>query len=156
MTDFNFMKRRKRATQSFDKEKITLTKAGKTFNVYDKIQEGREDTEIYPTLEKYGCIDRMMLDHQGIYDDFTKYGELRNIKEQQKLANQMFYDLPLDVRQKFNNDISVFMKDGEKFVKKMVDEDIAKEKALKEELKKAENLAKQPTIETTKGDVNNG
>lgn len=156
MTDFNFMKRRKRATQSFDKEKITLTKAGKTFNVYDKIQEGREDTEIYPTLEKYGCIDRMMLDHQGIYDDFTKYGELRDIKEQQKLANQMFYDLPLDVRQKFNNDISVFMKDGEKFVKKMVDEDIAKEKALKEELKKAENLAKQPTIETTKGDVNNG
>ncbi len=157
MTEFNFMKRRKRATQSFDKEKITLTKAGKTFNVYDKIQEGREDTEIYPTLEKYGCIDRMMLDHQGIYDDFTKYGELRDIKEQQKLANQMFYDLPIDVRQKFNNDISVFMKDGEKFVKKMVDKDIAKAKAL-EELKKAENPVKQPVTETAtaKGDVNNG
>lgn len=146
MTEFNFMKRRKRAAQSFDKEKITLTKAGKTFNVYDKIQEGREDTEIYPTLEKYGCIDRMMLDHQGIYDDFTKYGELRDIKEQQKLANQMFYDLPIDVRQKFNNDISVFMKDGEKFVKKMVDEDIAKAKAIKLENKKLQETTTQPIV----------
>lgn len=144
--EFNFMKRRKRASQSFDKENITLTKAGKTFNVYDKIQEGREDTEIYPTLEKYGCIDRMMLDHQGIYDDFTKYGELRDIKEQQKLANQMFYDLPLDVRQKFNNDISVFMKDGEKFVKKMVDEDIAKAKAIEFENQKMQETTKQNIV----------
>lgn len=140
------MKRRKRAAQSFDKENITLTKAGKTFNVYDKIQESREDTEIYPTLEKYGCIDRMMLDHQGIYDDFTKYGELRDIKEQQKLANQMFYDLPLEVRQKFNNDISVFMKDGQKFVKKMVDEDIARAKAAELENKKLQETVTQPIV----------
>lgn len=146
MTEFEFMKRRKRAAQSFDKENITLTKAGKTFNVYDKIQEGREDTEIYPTLEKYGCIDRMMLDHQGIYDDFTKYGELRDIKEQQKLANQMFYDLPLEVRQKFNNDISVFMKDGQKFVKKMVDEDIARAKTIELKNKKLQETVTQPIV----------
>lgn len=134
--------------QSFDADNITLTKAGKTFNVYDKIQEGREDTEIYPTLEKYGCIDRMMLDHQGIYDDFTKYGNLRDIKEQQRMANQMFYDLPLEVRQKFNNDISVFMKDGEKYMKKLVDIDIAKAKEIEK--------SKEPVVETPviKGEIN--
>lgn len=150
--EFEYIKRRERAAQSFDKENITLTKAGKTFNVYDKIQEGREDTEIYPTLEKYGCIDRMMLDHQGIYDDFTKYGNLRDIKEQQKMANQMFYDLPLEVRQTFNNDISVFMRDGEKYMKKLVDADIAKAK----EMERLNNEAiKTPVVETPviKGDV---
>lgn len=146
--EFNFMKRRKRMSQSFDKDNITLTKAGKTFNVYDKIQEGREDTEIYPTLEKYGCIDRMMLDHQGIYDDFTRYGTLRDLKEQQKMAEQMFYDLPIETRQVFNNDINQFMKDGQKYVKKLVDADIAK-------AKEKEELSKQPVVETPeiKGDV---
>lgn len=117
---------RERNAQAFDKDNIVLTKAGKTYNVYDHIQENREDTEIYPTLEKYGCIDRMMLDHKGVYDDFRKYGELREIKEQQMMANNMFYNLPLETRQKFNNDINVFMKDGEKYVKNLVDEDIRK------------------------------
>lgn len=133
--------------QSFDADNITLTKAGKTFNVYDKIQEGREDTEIYPTLEKYGCIDRMMLDHQGIYDDFTKYGNLRDIKEQQRMANQMFYDLPLEVRKEFNNDISIFMKDGERYMKKLVDVDIAKAKEIEK--------LKEPVVETpvVKGEI---
>lgn len=145
---FKFTTWRERKSQEFDREKITLTKAGKTFNVYDKIQEAREDTEIYPTLEKYGCIDRMMLDHKGIYDDFTKYGELRELKEQQAMANNMFYNLPLETRQKFNNDINVFMKDGEKYVKSLVDADIKKAEETKNIFGKTEN--------TTKEDVNNG
>ena len=45
---------RKRMAQDFNKEEITVTKAGKEINVYNFIQENREDTEIYPTLEKYG------------------------------------------------------------------------------------------------------
>lgn len=143
---------RERKAQNFDRENITLTKAGKTFNVYDAIQAAREDTEIYPTLEKYGCIDRMMLDHQGVFDDFTKYGELRELKEQQAMATNMFYNLPLDTRQKFNNDINVFMKDGEKYIKSLIDEDLKKA-----EVYKPVELPKEPVIsETLKGEVNNG
>lgn len=118
--------------QNFDKDKIMLTKAGKTFNVYDKIQEGRADTEIYPTLEKYGCIDRMMLDKQSVYADFQNFKGLREMKDQQIMAEQMFYNLPLEVRQKFNNDKSLFMKDGEKYIKELID---------------AEEKAKQPILE---------
>lgn len=112
--------KRTRMAQSFNKNSITLTKAGKTYNVYDKIQENREDTEIYPTLEKYGCIDRMMLDKKGVYADFQDFKGLREIKEQQIKADEMFYSLPLDVRIQFQNDKNLFMRDGEKWIKEVI------------------------------------
>ena len=126
--EFEHLKWRKRKSQSFDKTKIFLEKAGKKYNVYDKIQEAREDTEIIPTLKKYGCIDRMELDHYAVYGDFRDFNDLRTLKEQQIKANNMFYNLPLETRQKFNNDINQFMKDGEKYVKQLVDIDNAKAK----------------------------
>lgn len=149
---FGYMDWRQPAKQSFDRENITIKKAGKEYNVYDKIQEAREDTEIYQTLEKYGCIDRMMLDHQGVYDDFTQYGDLRTLKEQQMKANDMFYNLPLDVRQKFNNDVNQFMKDGQKFVKKMVDDDIKRAN----EIKKLEEQSKIEVMKPIEGVTENG
>lgn len=142
--EFEYKKWRKRKQQSFDKENITLTKAGKKFNVYDKIQEAREDTEIIPTLKKYGCIDRMELDHHAVYGDFREYGDLRELKDQQIKATNMFYSLPLETRQKFNNNINTFIKDGEKYVKQLVDIDIAKAQAEKQQ----QEITK-PTTPTT-------
>lgn len=127
MVKFKPIIERTRMAQTFDKDTITLTKAGKTFNVYDKIQENREDTEIYPTLEKYGCIDRMMLDTQGVYADFQEFKGLREMKEQQIKAEQMFNSLPLDVRIQFQNDKNLFMRDGEKWVKELIDKQTAAE-----------------------------
>jgi hypothetical protein len=127
MVTFKPIIERTRMAQTFDKDTITLTKAGKTFNVYDKIQENREDTEIYPTLEKYGCIDRMMLDTQGVYADFQEFKGLREMKEQQIKADEMFNSLPLDVRLQFQNDKNLFMRDGEKWVKKLIDKQTAAE-----------------------------
>lgn len=144
--DFEKFKWRERKSQTFDKSKIVLKKAGKTYNVYDKIQEAREDTEIYPTLEKYGCIDRMMLDTKGVYADFTNFKGLREMKEQQQMADQMFNNLPLETRKIFNNDKNVFMRDGEKWLKNKI--------AAEEVAKKAET----PKVETPKAEseVNNG
>lgn len=134
--EFKFQKWRERKNQDFNKSKISITKAGKTYNVYDNIQESREDTEIYPTLEKYGCIEGHMLeDPNKIYADFQMFGDLRTMKEQQMKADEMFYNLPLEVRQKFNNDKNIFMKDGEKWIK--------------EEIAKAEKLAKENTEKYT-------
>lgn len=153
MHDFNYLKWRERKSQSFDKANITLKKAGKEFNVYDAIQANREDTEIYPTLEKYGCIDRMMLNSQGVYADFTTFKGLREIKEQQEMANNMFYNLPLETRQVFNNDKNVFMRDGEKWLKNK----IAEEKALAEKLEAERNpkptTTQQPTIQNPTTEV---
>lgn len=139
MVTFKPIIKRTRMAQSFDKGSITLTKAGKTFNVYDKIQENREDTEIYPTLEKYGCIDRMMLNTQGVYADFQEFKGLREMKDQQIKADEMFNSLPLDVRIQFQNDKNLFMRDGEEWIKSKINEEKKKADALANALKPQEN-----------------
>lgn len=139
MVKFKPIIERTRMAQTFDKNTITLTKAGKTFNVYDKIQENREDTEIYPTLEKYGCIDRMMLNTQGVYADFQEFKGLREMKDQQIKADEMFNSLPLDIRIQFQNDKNLFMRDGEKWIKSKIDEEKKKADELANTLKPQEN-----------------
>lgn len=131
MLDFDCLKWRERKAQDFNREEITIKKAGKEYNVYDAIQEAREDTEIYPTLEKYGCLDRMMLDKELTLADFKEYNgfaDLRDYKQQQIKAKEMFYNLPLETRQHFNNDINQFIKDGEKYVNELIKQDLEKAK----------------------------
>lgn len=147
---FEFMNWREKKSQKFDKSKITLTKAGKTYNVYDKIQEAREDTEIYPTLEKYGCIDRMMLDSQGVYADFQNFNDLRDLKDQQNMATNMFYNLPLETRKEFNNNINTFVKEGEKWLKNKIEEEKAKAEL---EMPKVD-YSETPSVQ--KGEESNG
>lgn len=114
---FKYNDWRERHAMEFDKDKITLKKAGQEYNVYDMIQEAREDTELYPTLEKYGCIEgHMSLDSGKMYADFKEFKDLRTLKDMERKADEMFYSLPLEIRQKFNNDKSVFMRDGEKWL----------------------------------------
>lgn len=121
--------------QSFDKEKITMKRAFGEVNVYDFIQEGREDTEIYPTLEKYGSIEPMKLkveNAEQMYNDFTQIQELggyRGILEYQKKAKEMFYQLPSELRKEFNNDINKFTKEGAEYLNKKIAE--MKEKEIK-------------------------
>lgn len=142
--EFKFLSWRERHCQSFDKSKITLKKANVEYNVYDKIQEAREDTEIEPTLKKYGCIPEKLLNAQGVYDDFTQYADLRGIQDQAIKAKEMFYNLPLETRQKFNNNINTFVKEGKAYVEKIIEE----ERKLKTPV---EVTPAQPV-----GEVNNG
>lgn len=147
---------RERAQQNFDPEKITFKKNGKEINVYDFIQEGREDTEIYPTLEKYGCIDKMMLNREDVYADYTelqKMRDLRGVKDFENQAKTMFYNLPTEVRKEFDNDINKFTKNADKYIDKLKAEDAKKA----EELKKMNESAEPVKTETlAKGEAING
>lgn len=138
MINFENRNFRERSQQKFDRKKIFFERNGKKINVYDFIQEGREDTEIYPTLEKYGCIDKMMLNKEDVYADYTQLQEmqdLRGIKDFENKAKQMFYNLPLEVRKEFDNDINKFTKGADEFVAKLKKED--------EEKAKSENVTVQ-------------
>ena len=142
--DFKCYGWRQRQQQSFDKSKITLKKAGEEFNVYDRIQEEREDTEIYPTMEKYGCLKANVLDAPFVYGDFTSVKDLRDIKDKQIAAVNLFNKLPLETRKTFNNDYNQFMKDGEKYLKSKM------EKLAEDTKQKATENA------TVKTETNNG
>ena len=73
----------------------------------------------------------MILNTNDIYGDFTEFKDLRSMHDQQIKANEMFYKLPLEVRQHFNNNISQFMQDGENWLKQQMQ---PKEEPKQEEL----------------------
>lgn len=122
MTEFKHFKDRKREQQSFDKENIFIEKAGKKYNIYDMIQEARTDTEIYPTLEKYGCLDKIIINEQDVYADLRNAMDLRNIYDQQREAERLWYELPLEVRKDFDHDPKKFSENGLEYFKKKAEE----------------------------------
>lgn len=145
MIKFNYdEKTRERKQQDFDRKNIHWIKNGEKVNVYDFIQEGREDTEIYPTLEKYGSIKRMELDTPTVYQQFEKINDLRDHLEQQKQAENMWNALPLEIRQQFNNDRYEFMNNGMQWLEKRL-----------EQIKAKETTNTTPQTETTET-TNNG
>lgn len=149
MIKFNYdEKTRERKQQDFDRKSIHWIKNGEKVNVYDFIQEGREDTEIYPTLEKYGSIKRMELDTPAVYQKFEKINDLRDHLEQQKEAVNMWNALPLDIRQQFNNDRYEFMNNGMQWLEKRM-------KTIKEKEAAAQTAITTPQTEIKKA-TNNG
>lgn len=109
-----------------------LEKAGKKFKVRDWIQAGREDTEIYETLEKYGSIERMKVDIKPLYGDMTKIKDLRNIHEMVKKSEELWESLPIEMRREFQHDKKIFMEQGEDWLKNKI-----------KELEKLENTNKE-------------
>lgn len=108
-----------RNAQSFDKDNIFTEKAGIKFNNYEAIQAAREDTEIYPTLEKYNSIEqasnimnRGTPELEGYGTDIRGITNLRDIFELQNKADKLWLNLPLDVREAFGHSKETMCKDG--------------------------------------------
>lgn len=118
---------RKKITQNFDPDKITVTQAGVTFNCYDKIQEYKDDSEFYTVLEKYHCtpdeaMERLKSNATEIIGEMNfgkSYAE--HLIELNK-AKEMFDQLPVKIKQKFNNSIKEFAENGHKFLENLINE----------------------------------
>lgn len=119
--------RKKPAPQKFGNPKIK--RGGQILDVRQWIDSAREDTELYKTLEKYGCIDRMLVNVNEVYGDMTEIMDLRGSLEQIKRANELWESLPLDFRKEFLNDKTIFIRDGLEIMKKKIN---AKEKAVEQ------------------------
>lgn len=105
------------------------------------IQEGRDDTEIIPTLQKYGCLEgHIGIDNSKMFGDFTQLTDLRGVLDAKNKAEDMFYALPLDIRQDFNNNINDFTKNGAKYFAKKMEEEQAKLKQKQEPVQTELNL----------------
>ena len=116
MTKPKYMERCRKA-QTFDKDNIFVTIRGEKINVYQMIQEAREDTEIAEVLKRYGCIEKLGMDTKKTYDSLVEINDLRDIYEAKNKADQLWETLPIEVRQEFNNNAHEFMKNGEKWLK---------------------------------------
>ena len=116
--EFDVFKYKNTDGQKF--QKAIIIKQGKEIDVDAMIQAGREDTEIYPTLEKYGCLDKLEIDNKGVYGDFREIKSLENIIEQNEKATNLWNNLPLEVREQFGNDKNRFLNEGEEWLKNKI------------------------------------
>lgn len=112
---------RVRFQQHFDRKKIFIEQGGKKYNVYDRIQENAEDTDIYKTLEKYGTIEPIKkVDLPAVQSEFTEYMSLMDLHEKKIKADNMWKSLPAGIREEFKNDKYNFLEKGEEWLKKQM------------------------------------
>lgn len=98
----------------------TWVKYGKTEKVQDYIEANKTDTEIYECLEKYGCLKPLEMDYQGVYGDFTEMNDMRSLMDKMHKANEMWKQVPADIKKEFNNDIHEFTDRGMEWVKNKI------------------------------------
>lgn len=116
----NWIKNRKKPEpQEFGNPK--LIRAGQELDVREWIDAGREDTELYETLEKYGCIDRMIVDKEQVFGDLSEIMDLRSSIDQINKAEELWERLPLDFKKEFLNDKNEFIRNGMEILKKKID-----------------------------------
>ena len=103
----------------------TWIKYGKTEKVQDYIEANKTDTEIYECLEKYGCLKPLEMDYQGTYGDFTELNDLRGSLERMQKANEMWRQVPAEIKKEFNNDIHEFTDRGMEWVSNKIKQETA-------------------------------
>lgn len=154
---FNYMNKRKRMTQSFNKDEIHFIRAGQKINVYELIQNSGEDTDLYAIMDKYGvnsqeAIARAQMNTGQLYQDMLATNaptDLRDALQKIDRAETAWRQLPLSVRSEFNNSKAEFMNRGEKWLKVKIDAEKAKNQQVTNE--SSSNTTTQNT-----GEVNNG
>lgn len=137
------------------KENYSITQYGEKYNLYEHIQNAREDTEIIPTLEKYGMAKGMEKlkrynpeNAAKYYGDFRELSDMRNMLDKAKKADELWLGLPLEVRNKFGNSQREFYENGGKWLKEETDKYISKINQ--------NNIETETTITETKGVEKNG
>ncbi len=92
--------------------KKELVESGKT-NLYEKIQASKDATLIYNIIDRYNAGDNSVLNKaMGSYGNFTQMPATL-VEAQQKLidAERTFEQLPIAIREKYNNSYTEFLAD---------------------------------------------
>jgi len=104
----------------------TWVKYGKEERVQDYINANKTDTEIYECLEKYGCLKPLEMNYEGTYADFSEMLDLRSSLEKMNKANEIWRQVPAEIKKEFNNDIHEFTDRGMEWVAKKIEAERAK------------------------------
>lgn len=92
--------------------KKELVESGKT-NLYEKIQASKDATLVYNIIDRYNAGDESVFNKAvGSYGNFTQMPSTL-VEAQQKLidAERTFEQLPITIREKYNNSYTEFLAD---------------------------------------------
>lgn len=105
--------------------KETIKMAGKEIVLYNYIQENREDTEIIPTLEKYGCIDKMQTNYNQVYIDTKMIPKnIFDAKKKRDAVIEIFENMAYKDRAEFNHNVDEFIEKGENWLLSKLNKEI--------------------------------
>lgn len=146
------------AVQSFKRKEIFVERCGQKINCYDSIQAANVDTNIYDVMKKYHCQMDQAIEfmkakggEQGVYADIVslqqKMQDLGDVKNVIDTAQQLFDRLPTEIKQKYGQDLSVFLKEQEILRKKQAEKQ-------NEDSAISEKQKNYPSTEQTKSEGN--
>lgn len=98
------------ALRTDDKGVKDLVKVGK-LNIYEQIQSHADSVDLHLTLERFlnGDISALDQRHDGVFMDLTTMPQdFYEVYQKVEQAEELFYDLPVEVREKFNHSPSEF------------------------------------------------
>lgn len=122
----------KEVKQKFN-QKITFKKYGKEICIHDFIQEDKDAVDIYTNLEIYGSVKPVKVNVTEIVQDLTGAHDLRSLEEQRKKIIEIWENLPLKEREKFNNNVSNFIDNGYDYFLNLEKQIIEKQKETTQE-----------------------
>ena len=133
--------------QNYDRKKIMISKGGKTYNLYDSIQAAREDTEIYPTLEKYGSLECMEKKNvHMIYADVSEALDLQGMYNQDLKLQEVFDNLPSRERNIFNNDFYTFKENGLNYYKQKAEAELQRAAEIRQQIEEQKNQPQKVVV----------
>lgn len=122
----------------------TIKMAGKELDMRKMIHKNAENTGIYEQIELYGLNPIQPISIEETVMDYTTIsGDLRSVMDKGILARNLFRNLPLEVRQKFNHDPEQFMREGPAWLEEQHKQILKKQETLKQQTQEGANNVKE-------------
>lgn len=119
--------------------KPTINMAGKELDLRKMIHKNAENTGIYEQIELYGLNPIQPISIEETVMDYTTVaGDLRSVMDKGFKARELFKNLPIDIRQKFNHDPEQFMREGPSWLENQHKQFIKKQEELKQKQQEGE------------------
>ena len=115
--------------------KPTIKMAGKELDLRKMIHKNAENTGIYEQIELYGLNPIQPISIEETVMDYTAVaGDLRSVMDKGIKARELFKNLPLEIRQKFNHDPEQFMREGPAWLEDQHKQILKKNQELKQQI----------------------
>lgn len=139
---------RTRAQQYFNTEEIHIIKAGKKINMQEFINANNEDAELIPTLEKYGCIDRIEKQNPAElkWGEENKNLRLEDAYEAMQKAKELWNSLNEKTREFYKNDFETFAKNFENDRNKAIQLQFEFDKEQAKKIKESKEIAEKKEV----------
>lgn len=149
---------RKNAVKFSENPKFRI--AGKNVEIKEYQNNSAIDCNIYEVIEKYRgdlkmTAEQLNVFHNEINDTLTNIKNMPDALMAIKEGEEAWKNLPMETRNEFGNSINRFLKNGNSYFEKKINEYNKKLEEIKKFQKEQEEQVKLQEI-TKKGDVNNG